>query len=283
MILRNAIIVAAMTVLAAPLHPQGTSKQAEYTKISDIAKEFKASPKATRTKYDGANNLCLTGTIDSLKDFGDGLTRGYVDGIWCDFGEDESIPKGLKVGEKIAFVGEFGYDPKGNYLYICYVTNFVRVPKDQPDKGQTSTVVKIYKPKIIHDILATIGLNDPSSPVASNIMEIVTNPGSRFCLIDPSVKHVKESGFRSTNNDVAYFRNLRDMYISKYGMGRWNYSNSSPRACYFNCLVILSEIDPANIGRPEDKQRIQDVLSTLRRSLDDVRRHPDPKRLWYAE
>jgi hypothetical protein len=115
-----------------------------------------------------------------------------------------------------------------------------------------------YTPKIIYDF-KRLHISSENSYANGSVMDLARYPAVLGRLLDPSVKHVKESGARFDGGIMSLARYRFDQCKKAYFSG---FGTADDCAEYFNYLVIFSEILPAE---PDDWEHIQEVLRNIKR------------------
>jgi hypothetical protein len=144
-----------------------------------------------------------------------------------------------------------------------------------------------YRPKITYDILKLPGKTEP----AGTWLETPVKPALLGCLIDPDVEHYWEAvgGEEHSGNfglGVAFHQGaangilealleLEAMYEAIIDGRATQICKGDRTSCaralagYFNTLVLLSEVLPAEWGRPEDIRHIRKVLLNIKKTTSD--------------
>jgi hypothetical protein len=114
-----------------------------------------------------------------------------------------------------------------------------------------------YKPKVVYSKYPQLAQKEIS---VDNLLAFSQVPGSYGLLLDPNVKHVKLSGVETQPQSVTALKSTLQSHKAAYQSG----GDFSGCANYYNTLVILSEVAPAEYGRPSDKKHISDVLTNIK-------------------
>jgi hypothetical protein len=138
---------------------------------------------------------------------------------------------------------------------------------------ETEAVVA-YTPKIIYDIGRYPGrYPDPRPPAprpASKIYEIATLTSTSGYLLDPNVKHIRESGLLAKYDEVYLSAeylllklSLGTSYEAVTDPSSPTYQRLYHKFNAFNCLVVLSELEPSEYGTPTHKNAINGLLQDI--------------------
>jgi len=121
-----------------------------------------------------------------------------------------------------------------------------------------------YVPKLIYDF-KKYRVPPTVFETGGNAVLLARTPANLGRLIDPNVKHVKESGVKPNKDHIMVLRH--DVQDNKrvYFSGTTRESDLTACCEYYNGLVILSELLPQEYGKASDKQHLNQVLENLKR------------------
>ena len=152
-------------------------------------------------------------------------------------------------------IEEAGEDDELPSLPEIKIADCILVP-EVPSLNKTESKVKPYTPKIIYDI----GRFPAPKPVNDLLELALGNVSESGRLLDPNVKHVKESGFLALYDRKSLDITVASMAITLNMLNGFIKDNSATlfnRVCTFNLRVVIIELFELypELGKPKDKEK----------------------------